>query len=501
MSRECEMGLAEAVDATTGMLVDVTTDIAVDAMLSEAAKDAAQAAEKNKAAALSFEAESLLDGILAEGDFSKKHPEFKTAKPDTEDGGSVREHADSSRLDPSSSRAARKIPTVSVSGAAIPSFNDFARDEAGFDGMAKQANVDLWRYDKKALRRKRREERREEKRARKRKERAFAARTRAAAADAPSSSGRRPGARVDDDHASKKGIARKDAAKKGVAKKGGVEKGIAKKGGVKEDAAKKEKGGGKPASKKKETRGEHMETLRRRKLRKVLAIAIACLVVLASAGVAFFLLDNGDGRPQDDATQLDGGGEVSRDAFSGISADALPTFTEYFGQPVSALVKASDGRIVLDGGTQASSDPEVPALVSLQKARLDDASGNKVASLAFGLDSSAKIVYAYCSGDLDALHVASVGFETLLSDKTVAASYLVACGMREVDAQAAALTLKEKPDCRSGTGADGDSAVFSGKTGFTTAPTTWKLMEKYDKSVGKTLGDNSVLRTITVELY
>ena len=472
MSREYEMGLAEAVDATTGKLASATMDTLVDVVLGEAVKDAEAEAARNKEAALSFEAESLLDGILAEGDFSKKHPELKAAKLDAKDGETARKGAGSIRPNLSPSCAVRKTPTVFVSKAAPVSgveasvFGEPARDGAGSGGQAKQANVDLWRYDKKALRRKRREERREERRARKRKACASAARARVAAADASPSSGRRSGTKATGD-------------------------------------CPVEKADDRLAPKREETRGEHMETLRRRKLRKVLAIAIACLVVLASAGVAFFLLDNGDGRPQDDATQLDGGGEISRNVLSGLSADALPTFTEYFGQSVSALEKASDGCIVLDGGTQASSDPEVPALVSLQKARLDDASGNKVASLAFGLDSSAKIVYVYCSGDLDALHVASADFEELLADKTVAASCLVACGMREVDAQAAALTLKEKPDCRSdvGAGTDGDSAVFSGKTGFTTAPTTWKLTERYDKSVGKALGDNSVLRTMTVELY
>ena len=43
-------------------------------------------------------------------------------------------------------------------------------------------------------------------------------------------------------------------------------------------------------------------------------------------------------------------------------------------------------------------------------------------------------------------------------------------------------------------------AEFSGTTNIEGVPSTWKVTETYDHTAGVTLGDNSVIRTLSVDL-
>ena len=253
---------------------------------------------------------------------------------------------------------------------------------------------------------------------------------------------------------------------------------------------------------------EEMIEKRRQGLKRILIIAIALLVVLAlvSVCVAISLSNNSQTNNNSVLTPNEQPEQVT--VFSPIKQDALPSFAAYFGKPLSELTNAYDKRIVLNGDKAESGDPDIPALVSLQHAYLQDEKNANIATLAFGLDANDTLVYVYCMADLDAMHVADASFEKLLSDKTLPVSFLVACGIKQGVANTAALTQQEKPSCindaKAQEGAENssaDMAFFTGNTGQSGVPQTWKLTEKYDDSIGKTLGDNSVLRTITVELY
>ena len=461
------------------------------------------------AGGLESEAESLLDGILSESDFSEKHPEFKRVRRAFDEEQAAAEDAPAGAAGAvlPDADAAQRLPIVSVSTSLA--FGDvrtagIAGDVGGTtDGGVHDAQPEQDEHPEQAEqpeqtsrpgRRRRFGWRRRSKRHDKADEQPGTADS-----DAQPEQCEQPGKSGEPEQA---GTADSDAEPEQPDKIAEPEQPEQPdETGEPELSEHFGKTGGDEQPDPPKTRSARTIERRRSGLRRALFAVVACLVVLALAGLAIFsLLENGVGQKRD-ATQLDNSDAPASASFSALSSDALLPFADYFGQPVSDIVDASDGRLVLDGGTTASNDAEVPALASLQKAQLHDASGNKVASVAFGLDAIGKIVYVYCSGDLDALHVASAEFEALLADKTVAASYLVACGVRKTDAQAAALTLAENPDCRAESGTDGDSAAFSGSTGFTSAPTKWKLEERYDRTIGKALGDNSVMRTIAVELY
>ncbi len=247
---------------------------------------------------------------------------------------------------------------------------------------------------------------------------------------------------------------------------------------------------------------------RRQSLKRILIIAIALLVILAIAGIGTAIFLNSNSQTSDNASLTSDEQSTQTAKFSPINQDALPSFAAYFGKPLSDLVSAYDKRIVLNGEKSESNDPEIPALVSLQHANLFDSQNTNIGTLAFGLDENDALVYVYCMADLDAMHVADASFEQLIADKTLPVSFLIACGIKQGVANTAALSQQEKPTCindakaqEGGENPNLNAAFFTGQTGQTQAPQTWKLTEKYDGSIGKTLGDNSVLRTVTVELY
>ena len=103
----------------------------------------------------------------------------------------------------------------------------------------------------------------------------------------------------------------------------------------------------------------------------------------------------------------------------------------------------------------------------------------------------------YAAFDLDALSVSGSTFEELAGSSVIASSLLTALGLPEDKVAALSLDSSEDP----GAIVAKEQAQFKGGTGMDAAPTSYKLTETYDHAVGRTLGDNSVMRTALVELW
>ena len=111
------------------------------------------------------------------------------------------------------------------------------------------------------------------------------------------------------------------------------------------------------------------------------------------------------------------------------------------------------------------------------------------------------INYVFASFDLDAFGVADAKFDELAASKVVAASILTGIGLDNAVVDSAQLTITGNPQAVISRDTSGQEvAEFSGTTNIEGVPSTWKVTETYDHTAGVTLGDNSVIRTLSVDL-
>lgn len=265
----------------------------------------------------------------------------------------------------------------------------------------------------------------------------------------------------------------------------------------------------------------------RRRLRNILIFFIVVLIVLGGAIGVFVWRNNmtPDVKQSDpDAMQKPTAG-TNATVFQPVSAEGIPSFASFFGMTAEEAVGASGGAFSLDEA--AVPTPEAQAIAnaatqannqggSAQAAQTTVAdnvvmatrggwlvrgNGEVAANITFGLNKDGRIISASVAFDMDAYGVADAKFDELVADKTVASSFLSAVGVDASVASGAALSVKEKADAVTSRDTAGlEQAEFSGETGRADPPTTWRLYEIYDHSAGKALGDNSVIRTLTIDL-
>ena len=265
----------------------------------------------------------------------------------------------------------------------------------------------------------------------------------------------------------------------------------------------------------------------RRRLRNVLIFFIIVLIALGAA-IGVFVWRNSmtpDVKQSDpDALQQPTAGTNST-VFQPINAEGIPTFASFFGMTPEEAAQASGGAFSLDEAAVPTAEAQAIANAAAQTTNqrgsaqatptevadnvvmatrggwLVRGDGEVAASITFGLNKDGKIISTSIAFDMDAYGVADAKFDELVADKTVASSLLSAVGVDPAVASSAALSVKEKQDAVTSRDTSGlEQAEFSGETGRTDPPTTWKLYEIYDHSAGKALGDNSVIRTLTIEL-
>ena len=239
----------------------------------------------------------------------------------------------------------------------------------------------------------------------------------------------------------------------------------------------------------------------RRRLRTALIVVVVILLLIAAVILVFVWR----GSLAPDVAQSDtealtnssaGTGSVS---FEPVENSAIPNLAGVFGMTLKQAGQSCGDALVLDATPQKASDTRVKALQKLVSGQVLDANGEKVADVALGLNKKNKVVYAYCSFDLDALQVADAPFDEFAASDVVPRSLLSALGV-----DAASLGSPQISDGAASGATAGQqavqSAVFAGQTGQE-APASWQVTETYDQSVGQTLGDNSVMRTLLIELY
>lgn len=241
----------------------------------------------------------------------------------------------------------------------------------------------------------------------------------------------------------------------------------------------------------------------RRRLRSVLIVFVVILALIAAV-IGVFIWQGSlapDVKPSDTEALATGAAGKDEATFAPIENEGIPQLAGLYGKTVKQARSSCGDALVIDGKAEKARDSRVKAMTKLVNGKIVDGSGMQIADVAFGLDKKNKIVYTYCSFDLDQLEVADATFEDLVASDVVPRSLLEAVGIKESALEGAALTIEKAPNAV--TSHEGDAkqqAVFKGKTGVK-HPGTWQLTETYDQTVGQTLGDNSVMRTLLVELY
>lgn len=241
----------------------------------------------------------------------------------------------------------------------------------------------------------------------------------------------------------------------------------------------------------------------RRRLRTILTVFIVILVLIAAIiGVFIWQGSLAPDVEQSDTEALTtssaGTGNVT---FAPVQTDAIPQLAAVFGKTAKQAQAASDGHLTLEGKAEKAADKRVKAMTQIVNGKLVDENGTSLADVGLGLDKKGKVVYVYCSFDLDALEVADATFGELAASDVVPRSLLEKLGVGQAALQNATLSAAGDPAAVTGGEADAkQQAVFKGSTGGKT-PSSWQVTETYDRSVGQTLGDNSVMRTLLVELY
>ncbi len=241
----------------------------------------------------------------------------------------------------------------------------------------------------------------------------------------------------------------------------------------------------------------------RRRLRTVLIVFVVILVLIAAV-IGVFIWQGSlapDVKPSDTEALATGAAGKDEASFAPVENKAIPQLATVYGKTVKQARSACGSTLVIEGKAEKARDSRVKAMTKLVNGKIVDENGAQVADVAFGLNKKSKIVYVYCSFDLDQLEVADATFEDLVASDVVPRSLLEAVGVKKSALESAALTVEKAP--KAVTSQEGDAkqqAVFKGSTGLKGLD-VWQLTETYDQTVGQTLGDNSVMRTLLVELY
>lgn len=244
-------------------------------------------------------------------------------------------------------------------------------------------------------------------------------------------------------------------------------------------------------------------TRSRRRLRNLLIFFIIILLVLIAI-IGLFIWRNstppGVKQPDSDVLQTSTAG-TNAAQFQAIDAARIPDLVTYFGMTPEAAAEASDNSIALDAEATAASDATLPNVVRTRNGWLVGPNGETLASITFGLNAAGNIDYIFASFDLDAFGVADAKFDELIASKVVASSILAGIGIDPAAVESAQLTIVENPQAvlSRDTGAQ-EVAEFTGPTNIEGVPGTWKVTETYDHTAGVTVGDNSVIRTLSVDL-
>lgn len=241
----------------------------------------------------------------------------------------------------------------------------------------------------------------------------------------------------------------------------------------------------------------------RRRLRNLLVFFIIILLVLIAV-IGLFIWRNstppGVKQPDSDVLQTSTAG-TNAAQFQAIDAARIPDLITYFGMTPEAAVEASGNSIALDAEATAASDATLPNVVRTRNGWLVGPNGETLASITFGLNAPGDIDYIFASFDLDAFGVADAKFDELIASKVVASSILAGIGLDPAAVESAQLTIVENPQAvlSRDTSAQ-EVAEFTGPTNIEGIPGTWKVTETYDHTAGVTVGDNSVIRTLSVDL-
>lgn len=244
-------------------------------------------------------------------------------------------------------------------------------------------------------------------------------------------------------------------------------------------------------------------TRSRRRLRNLLIFFIIILLVLIAV-IGLFIWRNstppGVKQPDSDVLQTSTAG-TNAAQFQAIDAARIPDLITYFGMTPEAAVEASGNSITLDAEATVASDATLPNVVRTRNGWLTGPNGETLASITFGLNAAGDIDYIFASFDLDAFGVADAKFDELIASKVVASSILTGIGIDPAAVESAQLTIVENPQAvlSRDTGAQ-EVAEFTGPTNIEGVPGTWKVTETYDHTAGVTVGDNSVIRTLSVDL-
>lgn len=241
----------------------------------------------------------------------------------------------------------------------------------------------------------------------------------------------------------------------------------------------------------------------RRRLRNLLVFFIIILLALVAV-IGLFIWRNSTPpdvkQPDSDVLQTSKAG-TNATLFQAIEADRIPDLVTYFGMTPEAAVEASNNAIALDAEATRATDASLPSVVKTRNGWLVGSNGETLASITFGLNAEGNINYVFAAFDLDAFGVADAKFDELAASKVVAASILEGIGLDKATVESAQLTITDNPQAvLSRDTAGQEVAEFSGSTNVEGGPTTWKVTETYDHTAGVTLGDNSVIRTLSVDL-
>lgn len=241
----------------------------------------------------------------------------------------------------------------------------------------------------------------------------------------------------------------------------------------------------------------------RRRLRNLLVFFIVILLALVAV-IGLFIWRNSTPpdvkQPDSDVLQTSKAG-TNATLFQAIEADRIPDLVTYFGMTPEAAVEASNNAIALDAEATRATDASLPSVVKTRNGWLVGSNGETLASITFGLNAEGNINYVFAAFDLDAFGVADAKFDELAASKVVAASILEGIGLDKATVESAQLTITDNPQAvLSRDTAGQEVAEFSGPTNVEGGPTTWKVTETYDHTAGVTLGDNSVIRTLSVDL-
>lgn len=239
-----------------------------------------------------------------------------------------------------------------------------------------------------------------------------------------------------------------------------------------------------------------------RRLRGVLAFVIIILLILAGV-IGVFIWRNSmspDVKPADTEALITSSAGTNTVTFEKVDAELIPNFTELFGMTLDEAKEAAGEHLQITAGLEESSNENVSSMKFITSGVLKNDSDEQFAQVILGFNKKKKIVYVRCAYDMDDMGVAVADFSELVSDDTVARSVLRAMGVDKKTVKAA--QLKADPSSDAVTTSDtAQKAEFKGTIDSKEAPKNYTLTETYDRAIGSSVGDNSVLRTLTVELF